>query len=427
VNVGEVLKVEPQGNSAKVTFTITDEGRPIREDAFATIRPRIFLEGNFFVDLDPGSPSAPEMDSEDNIPITHTATAVQFDQVLDALRAPQREDLGDLLVGYGGALARTPTAAEDVGHDRDVKGLSGGQAINKAFDFGEEAGKGSARVAEGFLGTEEGDLARFVSQSGEFFGQLNADEEDLQSLIVNFNTFTRSFASESQSLAQATRYLGPAIQRSREALVDLDGTLEPLSDFSKAFRPAVNELPETFFEASPWLTQAKPLLANNSLGAVARDLRIATPGLAGASKSGEGALDQIRALSACTTNTLVPAGDIVIDDQFSVGRPNAREFFYSTANLAGESQNFDGNGPYLRLHPGGGDIPVKDTNPLAPPNFKDDKQLYGSSATAPIGNQPILGPVPPKVPTAQCENQALPDLNGPLGQVGPPTAAAVTP
>ena len=32
-------------------------GLPIHEDAQLKIRPRVFLEGNFFVDIKPGSPS----------------------------------------------------------------------------------------------------------------------------------------------------------------------------------------------------------------------------------------------------------------------------------------------------------------------------------------------------------------------------------
>ena len=61
VNVGKVTSVEPEGNMAEVTFTVDDEGLPIHEDATITIRPRLFLEGNFFLDLQPGSPSAPEL------------------------------------------------------------------------------------------------------------------------------------------------------------------------------------------------------------------------------------------------------------------------------------------------------------------------------------------------------------------------------
>ena len=43
-------------------------GLPIHKDATLKIRPRIFLEGNFFVDLQPGTPSAPTIDDGDTIP-----------------------------------------------------------------------------------------------------------------------------------------------------------------------------------------------------------------------------------------------------------------------------------------------------------------------------------------------------------------------
>ena len=44
-------------NAAVLTMEIKDAALPIHEDATAKIRPRIFLEGNFFVDLKPGSPA----------------------------------------------------------------------------------------------------------------------------------------------------------------------------------------------------------------------------------------------------------------------------------------------------------------------------------------------------------------------------------
>ena len=60
VNVGEVTDVRRADDDlAEVTFTVDDEGQPIHEDAQLEIRPRLFLEGNFFLDLRPGSPSAP--------------------------------------------------------------------------------------------------------------------------------------------------------------------------------------------------------------------------------------------------------------------------------------------------------------------------------------------------------------------------------
>src|SRR3954465_14581892 len=107
VEVGKVAKGERAtagGEGTILTLRINKEGRPIHTDATAKIRPRIFLEGNFFVDLTAGSPTKPELDDGDEIPITQTSTPVQFDEVLKALKAPTRqaaqETLGELATAY---------------------------------------------------------------------------------------------------------------------------------------------------------------------------------------------------------------------------------------------------------------------------------------------------------------------------------------
>src|SRR5688572_11150376 len=70
VNVGKVKAIERKAdtNTAIVEMEIDDSGLPIHKDAEAKIRPRIFLEGNFFVDLKPGTPSAPVLDDGDTLP-----------------------------------------------------------------------------------------------------------------------------------------------------------------------------------------------------------------------------------------------------------------------------------------------------------------------------------------------------------------------
>ncbi|MGH2801966.1 MAG: MlaD family protein, partial [Thermoleophilaceae bacterium] len=65
VDVGKVKSVESIDDAtggARVKMELEDNGLPIHEDAELKIRPRIFLEGNFFVDLEPGSPSAQEVE-----------------------------------------------------------------------------------------------------------------------------------------------------------------------------------------------------------------------------------------------------------------------------------------------------------------------------------------------------------------------------
>src|SRR3954447_23046016 len=81
VGVGKVTKIETKkGSSASVvTMALNDNGLPLHKDAEAKIRPRIFLEGNFFVDLKPGSPGSPTLSQSDEIPVSQTSSPVQID------------------------------------------------------------------------------------------------------------------------------------------------------------------------------------------------------------------------------------------------------------------------------------------------------------------------------------------------------------
>ena len=418
VDVGKVIKVGRDGDNTEVTFTVEGKGRPIHDDAFAAIRPRIFLEGNFFVELDPGSPSAPEMDSDATIPVSHTSTGVQLDEILTALQSPVRADLSRLLESFGTALNHQPTAAEDATQLPEVKGKSGAEGLNGAFLYGGPAGRYSAQVTNALLGTEAGDLSRLVAGTARTFGALARREADLQGLIVNFDTFTGALAAQSSNLSTTIERLGPTLAIGRKSLVALNASLPPLRAWAIEFRPAVAELPGLIAAAKPWLAQARPLLSGKEAGGVARLLRISTPGLAGAAQAGKAStIPQTNRLSLCTSRVFVPTGNQTIDDRFSTG-PSFKEFFYFLANFSGVTQNFDGNGPYLRVQPGGGGTLVKQENPSG--NLTTDKQDWAHVATAPEGVQPQLGGRPPKKPEVRCSTQPVPDVNGPLGQVGPP-------
>jgi phospholipid/cholesterol/gamma-HCH transport system substrate-binding protein len=424
VDVGKVIEVGRDGNNTKVTFTVDGKGRPIHDDAFADIRPRIFLEGNFFIDLDPGSPSAPEMDSGATIPVSHTATGVQFDQILTALQSPVRADLSHLLESFGTALNRKPTAAEDATQLPEVKGKTGAEGLNGAFKYGGDAGRYSAQVTNALLGTSSGDLSRLVAGAGRTFGALARREADLQGLIVNLDTFTGALAAQSKNLSATVEQLAPTLRVGRKSLASLNSTLPPLRAWAIEFRPAVAELPALISAAKPWIAQARPLLSGREAGGVARLLQESAPGLSGATQAGKAnTIPQSNRISLCTSRVFVPTGNETIEDRFQTG-PNYREFFYYLANFAGWGQNFDGNGHYLRLQPGGGDTLVKQENPSG--NLTTDKQNWAHTIEPPIGLQPQLGGRPPKKPEVRCSTQPVPNVNGKLGQVGAPTLTAVS-
>jgi phospholipid/cholesterol/gamma-HCH transport system substrate-binding protein len=418
VNVGEVKSVEQVGEDSRVTFTVTNEGRPIHTDAFVKIRPRIFLEGNFFLDVNPGSPSRPELASDGSIPIGHTATAVQLDEVLTALQSPVRQNLRDLLEGFGTALDHVPTATEDLTQDPDVQGLSAADALNKTFDYGAAAGKNTAIVNQAFLGTKPHDLSELLRSTSRLFATLGSHEQQLKDLITNFNTTTGALADESDNLSETVRLLAPTLTTARSSLVHLNDSLPFLRTFAIELRPGVAELPATIRAADPWLAQTKPLLSKAELGGIARLLRKGTPGLSGATGAGLSAFPSLTKTSRCVSDVLVPTGDQVITDGFGTGEPNYREAFYGFADLTGESQNFDGNGPYVRFQSGGGPTKVQVKNPNG--GFNGDK-MTGFTFEPLQGTQPVLGSKPPVNHKVPCYSQSVPALNGPAGQVGPPT------
>lgn len=426
VDVGEVISVGQDGNATKVTFTVQGKGRPIHDDAFARIRPRIFLEGNFFIDIDPGSPSAPELDHDATIPVTRTSTSVQLDEVFNALQSPVRADLSRLLEGFGEALSHRPTTAEDRTQTADVKGKTGAEGLNGAFRYGGPAGRYAAQVTNAFLGVESGDLSRMVAGAGRAFGAFARRDEDLKDLIVNFEVFTGALAAQSENLAATFQRFAPALRSAQRSLVSLNRTLPPLRAYAIELEPAVAELPELIAAAKPWTRQARPLFSGRELGGVARLLREATPGLTGAAQAGKAsALPQLNRLGLCTTQVLVPTADQTLQSRFSSGGPNYRDFFYFLSNFSGVMQNFDGNGHYLRTQLGGGGTMLRGSNPAG--QFSVDKDVWVNSVVPPHGIQPQLGGRPPKRPNVRCHQNPVPALNGPLGQVGPPILTPVSP
>jgi hypothetical protein len=202
--------------------------------------------------------------------------------------------------------------------------------------------------------------------------------------------------------------------------------LPPLRAWAIEMTPAVEQLPAWIAAGKPWIKQAKPLLSGREGGGVAKLLREATPGFAEAAQYGKAlALPQLNRLSLCTTRVMVPTGNQVIEDQFSTGQPNYREFLYTLADFSGWGSNFDGNGPFARIQPGGGDVLVEAANPEG--NLVTDRRVFAHTAAEPLGTQPQLGGKPPKKPEVRCDSNPVPDLNSGLGQAGAPMPEVITP
>ena len=146
VAVGKVKKVEPKEGTdqALVTLELKDAALPIHEDATAKIRPRIFLEGNFFVDLHPGHAVLAEarrrrrhQGHADGDPGAARPGADR------RCRATRRQDLRDLLDGLAVGLNSKPSAADDRNADRSARGQTAAESFNDAYKDSPAALKGA--------------------------------------------------------------------------------------------------------------------------------------------------------------------------------------------------------------------------------------------------------------------------------------------
>ncbi len=418
VNVGKVTSATREGNTALVAMEIEGKGLPIHSDAQLKIRARIFLEGNWWVELQPGSPSAPVVSSGHTIPVTQTSDPVQLDQVLDALNTDTRANLQTFLVEYGAALTAKPTAAQDAEQAPEVRGLNMAQALNKAYHRGPEALRDGAIVNQAIAGTETHDLSKLFASIEKVTAQLNVHEQQLGELFGHFAGFFHPIAAQASSVRTAVAELPSALRGAQRGFAELNNAAPSIRTFAQDIVPGVEEIPAVATAAFPWIVQLRGALGPSELGGVAAGLRTAAPEIATLTTGQVSFQRQFNEFNQCLTKVIFPAIYTKLQDGANTsGVENYKEFWYALAGLAGIGQNFDGNGAGGRFLTGGSGTvvlspPATVVKPGAPPG---NKPLVAQTPLAPEGTSPRFpGAEPPYKPLVPCYKQALPNFNGPL-------------
>lgn len=412
VDIGKITAVGRyrRTNLGQITMRIEREGRPVHADATLKIRPRLFLEGNFYVDLNPGTPKAPELEDGGLIPVGQTARPVQLDQVLDSLDTATRRSLQQTLQGLGAALDEKPTRADDRRQDPRVRGLTGGEALNETLETSPRALRDSAKVEQALVGPPEHDLEDTIRGFARASSGLARRETELADLVSEFNATVRAMAAEGPALRRTVHELAPTARHAREGFAALNEALPVTGRFARSLTPGMAEIPATTAAARPWLAQARPLLSNAELGGLLRRLSPATADLARLGASTRKFLPEIDSFNRCVTDVLLPTGDIVVDDgPLSSSQPNYQEFWQSLVGQAAEGQGFDGNGPFLRLGATGGPNLLQ----TGRTNFTGDPR-YVQSDLPPLRTRPAYpNKVPPLRRDVPCATSPVPDVNGP--------------
>jgi virulence factor Mce-like protein len=411
VNVGTVTSItqEPGCKSAStpnacqaadVTMNITNQGLPIHDDARFAIRPRIFLEGNFFVDVSPGTPEAPVAPDNHTFPIQQGVEPVQFDQVLTGLQDNTRQNLQTLLQQYGTAVKQ------------------GGPSFNKSIQYWLPAYEYSSIVAHDALGIQPHDLSNWIAAQGDVSGAFDTHPQNLESLITDFNTTANAFARQNTALEQTVAQLPRTLSAAIPAFNALNAAFPPLRAFARAMVPGVKSTGPMVDASLPFVTQLNDLVQPSELRGLTADLRPTVPALAKLTKDTIPLMkNEVRLAASCVVNVIYPWSQLTVPDEHfnaSNGFPPRKVYVEAVdylPGLAGESRDFDANGPYIRILGTGGTF----TYSLQP-------GLFGQALTKLDAVQPQVPPGgkrPPYEETTPCESQK------PITNLATPTSGPI--
>ena len=224
VEVGKVTGVERRGPRRRDRDDADRrQGPAVHADATAKIRPRIFLEGNFFVDLTAGTPSAPELDDGATIPVQQTATPVQLDEVLTALQSDTREDLKVAAARVRQGARRAPAPA----------------ASTASIPYWEPAYRDTAIVSEAMLGEPATTSPATSTTPARPPRRSTATASRLKSLVTDFHTTAAAFAREEGNLRAAVGELPHTLRAAMPALDALNDAFPPLRALARELRPGV--------------------------------------------------------------------------------------------------------------------------------------------------------------------------------------------
>ncbi|MDX6231827.1 MAG: phospholipid/cholesterol/gamma-HCH transport system substrate-binding protein [Nocardioidaceae bacterium] len=330
VVVGKIVaaSVTKDGN-ARLKMSLKGDQK-VYGDAHLVLRPKSVLN-EMYVDLDPGSPAAKQVDGDAVIPVRQTETSVKADAILEKLDARTQEALSNLLAMSDAALANAPAN------------------LPKALDSVTRAGDAFGPVAER-LATRRKAISELVTALAQIADATGSNRERTASLAASLETTLGVVAKRDGDLAAALDRLPGMTDALRDATGSLQGLttqLNPTLDNIEAasdtlpsalsrFTSTITELGKTAAEARPVVKEARPLV--NDLVPMTSDARASFQDLRPLSQR----LDP-------ATATLLPY----------LAEGGLQAFIYNTSAVFRDG---DANGGYIRGHliaplPDGGVIP----------------------------------------------------------------------
>jgi virulence factor Mce-like protein len=309
VPVGKVKTITPDRATglSDVVLEIKHEYAPLPRDVRATLRQKTLL-GETYVELSPGTPTAPKIREGGRIPRAVIAESVQLDEIFRAFDPRTREAFQTWMQEQARAVR---------GHGADLNA-----AFGNLGPFAEDA-----QQIVAILNRQQAAVTRLISNGATVFEALSERDGQLRSMITNLDTVFSTTASRDRQLKESFTAL-PTFQRESRA------TLGRLDRFARNADPLVTQLRPAARELSPTLVHLKAI--SPDLKALFRDLGP----LITASKTGfpatERLLDDLRPFLAQVHPALQQVIPIL---QFV--KPHQRELTAFLANTVAATQASD--------------------------------------------------------------------------------------
>lgn len=408
IDVGAVQGVSPDGRASEIAFTVDDNGLPIHTDATVRIRDRLFLEGGYYLELDPGSPSAPIAPDGFTIPESQTATPVQFYNVLSTFDAATRAGLANFLDTLNEGFSASPGAPLS---------QSGAGGLKTAIPQPTPVLRDVAWISQALRGTHPGDVQTLLSSASSLTGELAGSSAQLADLVHGLNVTSSALASSDGALAQSVSGIDQTLQSAPGALVAIDRALPPLVNLAQALDPSLKVAPPLLDALNGAVQQLAAIVAPAERARLLSTLNATFTQFPTILTHLATAFPIAKQVTDCLNTHVIPIlRQQVPDGALSTGHPVWQDFAHFLPGIAGATGSFDANGPYTRTLAGAGS-----NSPTggALGSLPIIGQLVGSS---PPGGTSLLGARPVWVgelkssdfrPDVPCATQAVPSLAAP--------------
>lgn len=241
--VGSVSRIRLAGDgTADLLLTIDSAYAPLHAGTRATVRQKSLSgEANRYVELQPGSQTAPKIASGGVIGLQDTFAAVDIDQLFDIFDPRTRRNVSAVVKGF---------AEADKGREREA---------NQALLYLDPALVTSARLfAE--LDRDTPALRRFVDETGMFVTTVASKRQDVSLLVRNLAATSTAIAGRRGDLAEAIRRLPGFLRKADTTFVDLRSTLDALRPVVDASKPVVRKLRPLLADLRPFARDAAPTI-----------------------------------------------------------------------------------------------------------------------------------------------------------------------